>query len=55
MLDPDFEAVAGIHDRDDKVLAAWRRFSAIDAERIPQVFREIADVTVGLANGSEGG
>ncbi|HYI21323.1 MAG TPA: TOPRIM nucleotidyl transferase/hydrolase domain-containing protein [Candidatus Limnocylindrales bacterium] len=55
VLDPDFEAVAGIHDRDDKVLAAWRRFSAIDAERIPRVFHEIADATVDLANGSEGG
>ncbi len=55
VLDPDFEAVAGIHDRDDKVLAAWRRFSAIDAERIPHVFRDIADATVDLANGSEGG
>jgi len=54
VLDPDFEAVAGIHDRDDKVLAAWRRFSAIDAERIPTVFREIVDTAVDLANGSAG-
>jgi predicted ATP-dependent endonuclease of OLD family len=55
MLNPDFEAAAGIHDHDEKVLSAWRKFSKIDPERIPKVFREIADTVVDLANQGAGG
>ncbi|MGZ8800741.1 MAG: ATP-dependent nuclease [Aeromicrobium sp.] len=54
-LVPDFEAVAGIRAHDEKVLAAWRRFSNMEAERIPRVFREIVDAAVDLANGSASG
>ena len=50
-LHPDFEAAAGIRSRKHKVLNAWRRFTTIDAERIPRVFRDIADATVDLASG----
>lgn len=51
MLEPDFEGVAHIHDRDDKVLNAWRRFSAIAPERIPRILVELVNTTVALANG----
>jgi hypothetical protein len=54
-LDPDFEAVAGIRDHDEKVLAAWRRFSKIDPDRIPGVFRDIVETAVDLANRGSGG
>lgn len=40
MLEPDFEAVAGLHSHEDKVLNAWRRFSTMDPARIPRQFRE---------------
>jgi predicted ATP-dependent endonuclease of OLD family len=50
-LEPDFEAVAGISDRDDKVLNAWKRFSKLPQARIPGVFRQIVETAVGLANG----
>lgn len=53
VLDPDFEGVAGIHDRDDKVLHAWRRFSNIAPERIPAVLVELVESTVALANGGD--
>jgi hypothetical protein len=49
-LHPDFEAVAGIRDRDDKVLAAWKRFSAISPGKIPPVFGQIVETAVRLAN-----
>lgn len=51
-LDPDFEHVARINARDDKVLAAWRRFSTMAPERIPAVFRAIIETTVALATGT---
>src|SRR3972149_4327611 len=43
-----FGARARIHDHDDKVLNAWRRFSTIEPRRIPAVFRRIVDTTVAL-------
>ena len=55
MLDPDFEHAAGIRDYDEKVLSAWRKFSKIKAERIPKIFKDIADTTVDLANSGSGG
>ncbi len=55
MLNPDFEGAAGIRDQDEKVLSAWRKFSKIKAERIPKVFRDIAQKTVDLANNNPGG
>ena len=55
VLDPDFEGVAGIHHRDDKVLNAYRRFSNIAPEKIPAVLRKIVETAVELAGqGSEG-
>jgi predicted ATP-dependent endonuclease of OLD family len=50
-LDRDFEQVAGIRSRDHKVFNAWRRFSKIDEQRIPAVFREIAEAAAELAAG----
>ena len=43
VLEPDFEAVAGIRSHEDKVLNAWRRFSTMDPSRIPRPFREIVE------------
>jgi hypothetical protein len=48
-LDPDFEAVAGIHSHEDKVLRAWRRFYEQPADTIPEQFRRIVETTVRLA------
>lgn len=50
-LDPDFEAVAGIRDRDDKVLAAWKRLSKLPPERIPDELQQIVATAVDLAIG----
>jgi hypothetical protein len=50
-LNPDFEGAAGIRSHDHKVFNAWRRFRSMPEERIPRVFREIADATVKLASG----
>ena len=50
-LNPDFEGVAGIRSHDDKVLNAWRKFSTIDADRIPRPFKKIAETAVRLAAG----
>lgn len=51
-LDPDFEAAAGIHGHEDKVLTAWTRFSNMSPSRIPKIFRKIVETSVALANGS---
>ena len=51
VLEPNFEAVAGIRSHEDKVLNAWRRFSTMDPRRIPRPFREIVEKTVALAVG----
>jgi predicted ATP-dependent endonuclease of OLD family len=48
-LEPDFEGAAGIRGHDDKVYEAWRRFSEIRPEQIPDVFRRIVERTVALA------
>jgi predicted ATP-dependent endonuclease of OLD family len=45
-LDPDFEAVAGIGTRDEKVLAAWRRFSAARPEEIPEPLRRVVELAI---------
>jgi predicted ATP-dependent endonuclease of OLD family len=50
-LHPDFEAVAGIRAHDHKVFNAVRRFKDMPEERIPSVFREIADTAADLASG----
>jgi predicted ATP-dependent endonuclease of OLD family len=50
VLDPDFEAVAGIHDHDEKVLNAWRRFSNVAPDKVSSVLRAIVDKAVELAN-----
>lgn len=51
-LKPDFEAAARIQAHDDKVYAAWKRFTKIAPERIPAVFRKLVEATVELANDS---
>ena len=51
MLEPDFEAAAGIRSRDDKVLRAWKRFAEAPPERVPAVFRAIVETAVRLARG----
>jgi len=47
-LDPDFEAVTGIRRRDDKVLAAWRRFSGATPADVPAPLRRMVDLAVAL-------
>lgn len=54
-LQPDFEAVAGIHGREDKVLAAWQRFSKAKPEQIPERLQRIIETAVRLANQGTGG
>jgi hypothetical protein len=51
MLQPDFEGAAGIRHYEDKVFDAWQRFSKIDPERIPGIFKRIVETTVRLAHG----
>jgi CRISPR-associated exonuclease Cas4 len=51
MLQPDFEAEAGIKHVEDKVFDSWRRFSKIDPEDIPDIFKRIVETTVRLATG----
>ncbi len=52
VLDPDFEAVAGIRSHDDKVLHAWQHFRHVPAGRVPEIFRQIVETTVRLARPS---
>jgi Predicted ATP-dependent endonuclease of the OLD family len=47
-LEPDFEAVAGIHSHDDKVLNAWQRFANADRSAVPQLLVEVVVQAVGL-------
>ena len=49
VLEPDFEGVAGIHNHDDKVLNAYKRFVDIKPERIPVILRDIVETAVDLA------
>jgi predicted ATPase len=50
-LAPDFEAVAGIRRRDDKVLAAWRRFSGATPADVPAPLRRMVELAVATAGG----
>lgn len=45
-LDPDFEAVTGILRSDDKVLAAWHRFSGASPRDVPPPLRRIVELAV---------
>jgi len=47
-LDPDFEAVTGIRHGDDKVLAAWRRFSRATPRDVPPPLRRMVELAVAL-------
>ena len=47
-FEPDFEGAAGILTRDDKVLNAWRRFSAASPEAIPDPLAEVVRLAVAL-------
>jgi len=48
-LDPDFEGVAGIHHRHDKVLHAYVRFAHSSPAEIPPIFHRIVRTAVRLA------
>jgi predicted ATP-dependent endonuclease of OLD family len=54
-LRPDFEGAAGIRSHEDKVFDAWTRFSKIDPEDIPDIFKRIVETTARLAHGSPAG
>lgn len=47
-MDPDFESVTEIRPSDEKVLAAWRRFSGDRGRDIPEPLRQLVDVAVEL-------
>ena len=47
-LEPDFEAAAGLHSHDDKVLHAWRRFASASAADVPFELGRIVTTAVGL-------
>lgn len=49
MLEPDFEAAAGIRNNDDRVLNAWRRFANAPPKRVPRIFQHIVATAVALA------
>jgi predicted ATP-dependent endonuclease of OLD family len=52
-LEPDFEAVAGIHSHEDKVLHAWRRFHDARPAEVPAEFRRIVATAIRLARVEE--
>ncbi|MDQ3880755.1 MAG: hypothetical protein M3295_06765 [Chloroflexota bacterium] len=50
-LDPDFEAVAGLRSRDDKVLRAWRRFAGTTASKVPAALATVVNATTRVLDG----
>ena len=49
VLEPDFEAVAGLEGHSHKPERAWRRFSELPAARIPKPLARAAELAVALA------
>lgn len=49
LLDPDFEAAAGLRANNDKVLNAWRRFAGAPPKKVPRIFRQIVATAVAMA------
>lgn len=49
-LDPDFEGVAGIGSHSEKVLNAWRRFSAARPEEVPKTLATIVRMAIESSN-----
>ena len=49
VLEPDFEAVAGLVGRSRKPERAWRRFAALPPAEIPQPLAHVAELAVALA------
>jgi predicted ATPase len=49
VLEPDFEAVAGLKGHRHKPERAWRVFSSIDREQVPEPLARAAELAVSLA------
>ena len=49
VLEPDFEAVAGLEGHSHKPERAWRRFAALTAAEIPEPLARAAKLAVSLA------
>ena len=49
-LEPDFEAVAGIASHNEKLLHAWRRFSAAKPETVPPGLATVVRAVVNVAS-----
>lgn len=49
VLEPDFEAVAGLKGHRHKPERAWRRFAALPPEEIPEQLVRVAELAVSLA------
>lgn len=51
VLEPDFEAVAGLKGHSHKPERAWRRFAALPPAEIPEPLARAAELAVSLARG----
>ena len=51
VLDPDFEAVAGLRGHSHKPERAWRRFAELGRAEIPEPLARAAELAVSLARG----
>jgi hypothetical protein len=49
VLDPDFEAVAGLHGNRRKPERAWKEFAERDSSEMPQQLIQVAESAVSLA------
>ena len=49
VLEPDFEAVAGLQGHSHKPERAWRRFAALPSAEIPKPLARVAELAVSLA------
>jgi predicted ATPase len=54
VLDPDFEAVAGLQGHSHKPERAWRRFAELGRDEIPAPLARAAELAVSLARGGGG-
>jgi predicted ATPase len=54
LLDPDFEAVAGLAGRRHKPEHAWREFAERPAEEMPGQLRRVVELTMSLVHPSAG-
>jgi hypothetical protein len=49
VLEPDFEAVAGLKGRNNKPERAWRHFAALSPDEVPRLLAQAVELAVSLA------